>query len=94
MVQVQYFGIDTRYDLKILHQCDKRIKTKIQKVCGLSTLFVEVTEGKLVGGLFALQPPPPNPNRVKAYIPTANEIKTYFLFPVFFSATTRVIHRH
>ena len=38
------------YDLQILHQCDKRVKTKSQKVLGLISAFVEVTREKLVGG--------------------------------------------
>ena len=32
LVEVQWFGNGTRYDLEILHQCGKSIETKIQKV--------------------------------------------------------------
>ena len=34
LVQVQQFETGTRYGLKILHQCGKRVKTKSQKVLG------------------------------------------------------------
>ena len=42
-------GTSTRYKLDILHQCDKGVKTKSQKVCGLIPTFVEVTGKKLAG---------------------------------------------
>ena len=32
LVQVQYFGTGTRYDLEILYKYGKRLKTKSQKV--------------------------------------------------------------
>ena len=38
-----------RYDLKILHQCGKRVETKSQKVLEISPTFVKVTWEKLVG---------------------------------------------
>ena len=31
-VQIQKFGAGIKYDLEILHQCDKRVKTKCHKV--------------------------------------------------------------
>ena len=34
LVQVQYFGTGTRYDLEILNQCGKMVKTETQKVFG------------------------------------------------------------
>ena len=36
LVQVQEFGTDTRYHLDFLHQCGERVKTKSQKVWGVS----------------------------------------------------------
>ena len=37
LVQVQQFETGTRYGLKILHQCGKRVKTKSQKVLGTNS---------------------------------------------------------
>ena len=50
MVKVQWFGTGTSYGLEILHQCDKRVKIKSQKVLRAKPTFVEVTGEKLVGG--------------------------------------------
>ena len=58
MVQGQLFGTGTRYGLKVLRHCGKRVKTKSQKM--LTPTFVEVTWEKLVekaGGLFTPLPP-------------------------------------
>ena len=33
----QLFGTGTRYDLKVLRQCGKRVKTKSQKVLGVNS---------------------------------------------------------
>ena len=41
----------TRYEVEVLQQCGKRVKTKSQKVLGLVHAFVEVTVEKLVGSL-------------------------------------------
>ena len=41
----------TRYEVEVLQQCGKRVKTKSQKVLGLVQAFVEVTVEKLVGSL-------------------------------------------
>ena len=46
LVQVQQFGTGTRYELEILHQCGKRVKTKSQ-FWGLIPTFAEVKEEKL-----------------------------------------------
>ena len=35
---------------EILHQCDRRVKTKGRKFWGLIPTFAEVTEENLVGG--------------------------------------------
>ena len=67
LVQVQQFGIGSRYDLEILHQCDKMVNTKSQKVLGLMFTFVEVSGEKQGvgtnggGGAFCT----PDHNRVK-----------------------------
>ena len=66
LVQVQQFGIGSRYDLEILHQCDKMVNTKSQKVWGLMFTFVEVSGekqgvGTKGGGAFC----PPVLTRVK-----------------------------
>ena len=64
MVQVQYFGIGTRYKLEILHQSVKSVKTKSQKVSGANSYVCRIYRGKTGwGGLFT--PPPPILNRVK-----------------------------
>ena len=57
-VQDQQFGTDTKYGLEILHQCDKRVKTKNQKDFGASSYVCRSYRGKTGrGGLFALPPP-------------------------------------
>ena len=45
------------YKLEILHQCSKRVKTKIHRVLGLIPVLIEVTGEKLVGGAFCPFPP-------------------------------------
>ena len=62
LVQVEQFGTGTRYELEILHECGKKVKTKSQKVLGANSYVGEVTEKKLVGGGDFL---PPILNRVK-----------------------------
>ena len=66
MVQVQQFETGNRYQLEILHQFGKRVKTKSRNVFGASsyvcsykgkTMF-EVIGEKLVRGLFDRPPPP------------------------------------
>ena len=52
LVQVQYFGTDTKYDLEIFHHFGKRVKNKGRKFCGLIPKFVEVTGEKVVWGAF------------------------------------------
>ena len=52
LVQVQQVGTGTSYGLEILHQCNKRVKAKSQKIWGLIPTFVEVTGEKLVGEAF------------------------------------------
>ena len=47
--------------LKFYTSVAKGLKLKVRKFWGLIPTFVEVTEKKLIGGLFAL----PTPNRVK-----------------------------
>ena len=42
----------TRYGLEILHQCNKWVETKIEKILGLIPTFLEATGKKLVGGPF------------------------------------------
>ena len=37
LVQVEWFGTGTRYDLENLHQCGKKVKTKSQKVFGANS---------------------------------------------------------
>ena len=46
-------------NLKFYTGVAKRLKLKVRKFCGLNPTFVEVTEEKLVGGLFVTPPPPP-----------------------------------
>ena len=50
LVQVQSFGTDTTYEIRILHQCGKRLKLKVGKFWGLIPIFVKVTGEKLVVG--------------------------------------------
>ena len=62
LVQVQLFGTDTKYELEILHQCGKRVKTKSQKVLEANSYICKSYRGKAGrgegGGLFALALPP------------------------------------
>ena len=55
MIQAQQLGTGSRYGLETLHQCGKRVKTKVRKFLGIIPTFAEVTEENLVarGGLFA-----------------------------------------
>ena len=46
MVEVQSFGTGTRYGLEILHQCGKRIKTKIQKALRIKSSVCRSYRGK------------------------------------------------
>ena len=62
MVQVQLFGTGTRYKLETLHQCGKRVKTKIQIVLESNSYVCGSYRGKLVGGTFL----PPILNRVNS----------------------------
>ena len=43
LIQGQLSGTGTRYGLKFLRQCGKRVKIKNQKVVGLIPTFEEVT---------------------------------------------------
>ena len=57
-------------NLKLYTSVAKRLKIKVRMFWSLISTFVEVTEEKLVGGLFAT-PPPPSPailNRVKCRV--------------------------
>ena len=49
-VQVQKFGTSTRYGLKVLNQCGKRLK--VRKFWVLILTFIAVTGRKLVRGVF------------------------------------------
>ena len=54
LVSVQLFRTSTRYDLEILHQCGKRVKTKGQKVLGVNSIVCKSYKGKnWLGSLFA-----------------------------------------
>ena len=57
------FGADTWYDLKILQQCGKGVKTKSQNVLGDSSYDLKCYRGKTGRGPFCS--PPPILNRVK-----------------------------
>ena len=58
LVEVHKFWTDTRYDIDILHQRDKSVKTKRQKVLGLNPRLVEVEQEKLgERGAFSLPHP-------------------------------------
>ena len=48
----------TRQELEILHQCGKSLQLKVRKFYGITHTFPEVTEEKLVGGLFPRFPSP------------------------------------
>ena len=61
LVQVQSFGTDTTYEIRILHQCGKELKLKVGKFWGLIPIFVKVTGEKLVVGGSLSRPPPPFP---------------------------------
>ena len=74
MVQVQQFETGNRYQLEILHQFGKRVKTKSRNAFGASsyvcsykgkTMFDVIGE-KLVRGIF--DRPPPILNRVKIFL--------------------------
>ena len=54
LVQAHEFETGTRYELKILQQCDKKIKTKSQKVLGPNSDLFRSYRGETVrGGIFA-----------------------------------------
>ena len=54
LVKVQWFGTGTEYDVKILHQCGKRVKTTSQKVLGANFYVCRSYRGKTgSAGLFA-----------------------------------------
>ena len=46
MVQGQLFGTGSRYGLKVLRQCGKRVKTKSQKVLGFNSYVCKSYRGK------------------------------------------------
>ena len=48
LVQVQQFETGTRYDLEILHQCGKKVKTKSQKNFGNNSNVCRSYSGKAV----------------------------------------------
>ena len=50
LVQVQLFGIFTRYGLEILKSVAKELKLKARKVGELMLTFLEVARKKLVEG--------------------------------------------
>ena len=55
LVQVQWFRTGTRYKLEVLHQCKKRVKTKIQKVLGANSYVCRSYRGKTSrGDIFGL----------------------------------------
>ena len=56
-----YVTQGTRYGLEILHQCGKRVKTRIQNVLGVYFNVSRSFRGKTVRGLFT----PPTLNMVK-----------------------------
>ena len=56
-----YVTQGTRYGLEILHQCGKRVKTRIQNVLGVYSNVSRSFRGKTVRGLFT----PPTLNMVK-----------------------------
>ena len=57
LVQGQLFETGTRYGLKVLRQCGKRVKNKSQKVLGVNSYVCRSYRGKTGGGLFAALPP-------------------------------------
>ena len=68
MVQVPNFGDGTRYELEILHQCGKRVKSKCRKVLGTSSYVCRSYRGKTVRGGFLSYPLPSPLNRVDRHI--------------------------
>ena len=46
LVEVQWFGTDTRYGLNILQQCEERVKVKFQKVFGANSYVSRSYTGK------------------------------------------------
>ena len=61
--QVQLFGTGARYDLKVLRQCGKRVKTKSKKVLGVNTYVCRSHRGKTGRARFC-HPLPPIQNTV------------------------------
>ena len=60
MVQVQKFGIGTRYQLEHLHQCGKSVKNKSQKVLGANSYVYRSYRRKTGREAFLF----PSPSRV------------------------------
>ena len=58
----------TRYKLEILHQCNKRVTNKSQKVLGASSYVCRSCRGKGRGGLFAPLTPRPSAIELKLNI--------------------------
>ena len=56
MVQGQFFGIGTRYSLKVLRQCGKSVKTKSQKVLEVNSYVCRSYMGKTGRGVFPFSP--------------------------------------
>ena len=48
----------TNHGLRILRQCDKRVKSKSKKKLDLIPTFVEVIQGKNLNGELFVNPPP------------------------------------
>ena len=67
MVQVQQFRTGTWYGFEILHQSDKRVKTKSQKDLGANSYICRSYIAKTGRGIF-LAPPPRILNRVKCTV--------------------------
>ena len=57
LVQIQWFGTGARYDLEILHQCGKKVKTKIERVTKAISYVCRSYMGKTGRGPFPLHLP-------------------------------------
>ena len=57
---VNNFGLALSTNFRILHQCDKRFKTKSQKVLGANSYVCRSYRGKIGRGTFL--PPPTSPH--------------------------------
>ena len=51
MLEVQQFGTDARYGPATLHQCEKRVKSKIQNVLGANSYVCKSYRRKIGGGI-------------------------------------------